>query len=82
MSNANTKYGVKPDVLKKIKFTPRDKRLFETGNDGVNNTLIQGIVGTAPEMWSPEQLHKAKRLGLNEMTAEQLRHYLDNEFPD
>ena len=74
----NQKYGVKPEVLKQIKFTPKDKELAKvSGTDG--NTLIQGIVSTPPDQWTEGQLYKAKRLRLNEMTAEQLRHYFDNE---
>lgn len=64
---SNKKYGVNPEVLKQIKFTPRDKRLAEAGD-----ILIQGIVSTPPEKWNESQAFKAKYLKLNEMTVEQL----------
>jgi hypothetical protein len=72
MSEQNKKYGVKPEVLKQIKFTPRDNRL-KVG------TLIQGIISTPPEQWDEYQLHKAKHLKINEWSVEELRQYMDTE---
>ncbi len=79
MSKTNNKYGVKPEVLKQIKYTKRDKLLIK--NEGVphNDTFIQGIVATPPEEWNEGQLQKAKKLKLNEMDAEQIRYWFDNE---
>lgn len=73
MSNTNKKYGVKPEVLEQIKFTPRDTRLAKA------DTLIQGIISTPPEKWNEYQLEKAQHLKLNEWDAERLRRYMDTE---
>jgi len=74
----NAKYGVQPEVLKQIKITQRDMELAKWGGSYEKN-LVQGIVSTPPEEWNEGQLEKAKKLKLNEMTAEQVRHWFDNE---
>jgi hypothetical protein len=82
MSKANNKYGVKPEVIEKIKWTERDNRMKEwSAVDGSKN-MIQGIVSTPPEQWSELQLSKAKKLQLNKMSVEQLRHWFDFECDD
>ncbi len=78
MSNENTKYAVKPEVLKQIKFNPRDKELSKSSGTH-ENTLIQGVVSTPPEQWNEGQLAKAKKYELHKRTAEEIRYLFDNE---
>ena len=75
MSEKNKKYGVNPEVLKRLEFTERDKELTKA----TPNILIQGIIATPPEQWDEDQLWKAKALKINKWTYEQLRYYCDHE---
>jgi hypothetical protein len=78
MSKNNKQYGVKPEVLKEIKFTPRDEEL-STSSGGYENNLIQGILKTPPEDWNEGQLYKAKKYKLNTRNAQEIRWLMDNE---
>lgn len=75
MSEENKKYGVKPEVLKRLKFTERDIRLSQSKPP----IMIQGVVATPPEEWTDSQLRKAKALQINEWTYEELRNFFDYE---
>lgn len=75
MDTNNKKYGLKPEVLKGLKFTKRDKRLI----DSTDKILIQGIVSTPPEEWNESQLYKAKAIKLNEMSSTEIRRWFDTE---
>lgn len=72
----NSKYAVKPEVLRELKFTPRDEELAKVNN------LIQGIIRTQPDNWNETQLLKAKHFKLNTLTADEVRWIMDNEIGD